>query len=198
MQKLIDNEHIVLLDNLPIEKQEEILNSKLSYTIPADVAFKEASVLTPARWVFDAGSKSPTGYSLNDLLAKGTIDLIKLVNMVLGWRIGASAFTGDIQMFYNSILLHQDHWKYQKILINPDLDPDSKVLIAVITTLIYGVRPVGNQCEEGIKLLAMEVREKFPLAADLLLVKRYVDNLGDSTINEEKTDSIIKETTRVL
>ena len=63
-------------------------------------------------------------------------------------------------MFYNSILLHQDHWKYQKILINPDLDPDSKVLIAVITTLIYGVRPVGNQCEEGIKLLAMEVREK--------------------------------------
>ena len=101
-------------------------------------------------------------------------------------------------MFYNSILLHQDHWKYQKILINPDLDPDSKVLIAVITTLIYGVRPVGNQCEEGIKLLAMEVCEKFPLVADQLLVKRYVDDLGDSSINEEKTDSIIKETTRVL
>ena len=144
MQKLIDNEHIVLLNNLPVKKQEEILNSKLSYMIPADVAFKEASVLTPARWVFDAGSKSPTGYSLNDLLAKGTIGLIKLVNMVLGWRIGASAFTGDIRMFYNSILLHQDHWKYQKILINPDLSPDSEVLIAVITTLIYGVRPVSN------------------------------------------------------
>ena len=96
LQKLLDNEHIVLLDNLPAEKQEEILNSKSSYTIPADVAFKEASVSTPARWVFDAGSKSLTGYSLNDLLAKGTIDLIKLANMVLGWRIGASAFTGDI------------------------------------------------------------------------------------------------------
>ena len=119
-------------------------------------------------------------------VAKGTIDLIKLVNMVLGWRIGASAFTGDIRMFYNSILLHQDHWKYQKILINPDLDPDSKVLIAVITTLIYGVRPVGNQCEEGIKLLAMEVCEKFPLVANLLLMKRYVDDHGDSSINEEK------------
>ena len=198
LQKLLDNEHIVFLDNLPAEKQEEILNSKSSYTIPSDVAFKEASVSTPARWVFDAGSKSPTGYPLNDLLAKGTIDLIKLVNMVLGWRIGASAFTGGIQMFYNSILLHQDHWKYQKILINPDLDPDSKVLIAVITTLIYGVRPVGNQCEEGIKLLAMEVREKFQLAADLLLVKRYVDDLGDSMMNEEKTDSIIKEITRIL
>ena len=36
------------------------------------------------------------------------------------------------------------------------------------------------------------------LTANLLLVKRYVDDLGDSLINEEKTDSIIKETTRVL
>ena len=118
--------------------------------------------------------------------------------MVLGWRIGASVFTGDIRMFYNSILLHQDHWKYQKILINPDLSPDSKVLIAVITTLIYGVRPVGNQCEEGIKLLAMEVREKLPLVANLLLEKRYVNDLGNSLINEKETDSVIKETTKVL
>ena len=90
-------------------------------------------------------------------------NLIKLVKMVLGWRIGASAFCGDIRMFYNSILLHEDHWKYQKILINLEFDPDCKMLIAIIITLIYGVRPVGNQCEEGIKLLAMEIYEKFPL-----------------------------------
>ena len=78
------------------------------------------------------------------------------------------------------------------------MNPNSEVLIAVITTLIYGVRPVGNQCEEGIKLLAMEVCEKLPLVAKLLLVKRYVDNLGDSLENEAKTDSIIKKTTEVL
>ena len=101
-------------------------------------------------------------------------------------------------MFYNSILLHQDHWKYQKILINPDFDPDSKALIAIIITLIYGVRPVGNQCEEGIKLLAMEVCEKFPLVANLMLVKRYMDDLGYSTKNDESTDRVIKETTDVL
>ena len=101
-------------------------------------------------------------------------------------------------MFYNSILLHQDHWKYQKILINPDLNPNSNVLIAFITTLIYGVRPADNQCEEGIKLLAMEVHEKLPLVANLLLEKRYVNDLGNSLINEEKTDIIIKETTKVL
>ena len=101
-------------------------------------------------------------------------------------------------MFYNSILLHQDHWKYQKILINPDFDPDSKAYIAIITILIYGLRPVGNQCEEGIKLLAMEFHEKLPLVANLLLAKRYVNDLGNSSINEENTDSIINKTTEVL
>ena len=87
----------------------------MSYTIPADVAFKEGSVSTPARWVFDAGSKTRSGYSLNDILAKRHLDMIKMVNMVLGWRIGRSALAGDIQMFYNSILLSEDHWKFQQI-----------------------------------------------------------------------------------
>ena len=39
-------------------------------------------------------------------------------------------------MFYNSIRLHEDHWKYQKMLINPDLDPDSEALVAVIVILV--------------------------------------------------------------
>merc|ERR1712155_80439 len=72
MQKLFDNGHLVYLKDLPIERQLEIRNAKSSYTITADVAFKETSISTPARWVFDAGSKCSTGYSLNDLLAKGT------------------------------------------------------------------------------------------------------------------------------
>ena len=66
-------------------------------------------------------------------------------------------------------------------------------MIAVITTLIYGVRPVGNQCEEGIKLLAIEVREKLPLVANLLLEKRYINDLGNSSINEKETDSMINK-----
>ena len=67
------------------------MNAKSSYTISADVAFKEGSVSTPARWVFDAGSKTSTVYSLNCLLAKGTIDLVRLIDMVLDWRCGPTA-----------------------------------------------------------------------------------------------------------
>ena len=118
--------------------------------------------------------------------------------MVMVWRIGLSGLCGDIKMFYNSILLNEDHWKYQKILIKPDLDPGAKILIAIIRTLIYGVRPVGNQCEEAIKLLAQEIYEKYPEVALMLLLLRYVDDLGNSTANDESTRKLINNTTEAL
>ena len=67
------------------------------------------TIRTPARWVFDDGSKTKTGYSLKDILTKGAMDMIKMVNMGLSWRIRRSAITGDIQMFYNSIFLFEDY-----------------------------------------------------------------------------------------
>ena len=198
MKKLIDNGHLVLLDNLPPKLKSKIKYAQSSYTIPADVAFKEGSVSTPARWVFDAGSKTSRGFSLNDLLAKGTIDMVRLVDMVMDWRMGPSAFCGDIRQFYNTILLSEDHWKYQKVLLRLSLDPNAKILVGIIVTLIYGVKPVGNQCEEIIKLLVEEIVNTFPEVAKLLADKRYVDDFGQSTVSKEKTESLIKETSEVL
>ena len=45
MKKLMDNGHIMLLEDLTPEQKNRILNAKSSYTIPADVAFKEARQL---------------------------------------------------------------------------------------------------------------------------------------------------------
>ena len=181
MQKLIKNGHIVLLDDLPKDQRERIKKASSSYTIPSDVNFKEGSVSTPARWVFDAACKTSLGYSLNDLLAKGAIDMVRLIDMVMDWRMGASAFCGDIRQFYNTILLAEEHWQYQKVMLKKSLDPHSKILTGIIRTLIYGVKPVGNQCEEVIKLLADEVWSEHPDVAKLLVFKRYVGDFGQST-----------------
>ena len=67
--------------------------------------------------------------------------MVRLVDMVLDWRTGKSALTGDIRQFYNTINLHE-------VLLKENLDIDNKTVVAIIKTLIYGVRPVGNQCEE--------------------------------------------------
>ena len=90
INKLIDKGHVKFVDDLSDEIKDDVLNSKSSYTIPSDIAFKEESISTPARWVFDAGSKTSTGYSLNDILAKGTINLTLLINMILSWHMGES------------------------------------------------------------------------------------------------------------
>ena len=132
--KLFENDHMILLKELPQDMQEKIMNANPSYTIPWDVAFKEGSISTPARPVFDASSKTPGGMSLNDLLAKGQPDLVRLLDMVLAWRMGPSALTGDIRQFYNSILLVPEFWQFQKILLKENMDPGGKTLIAIIKT----------------------------------------------------------------
>ena len=124
--------------------------------------------------------------------------MVRLVDMVMDWRMGPSAFSGDIRQFYNSILLSEEHWQYQKVLIKKDLDPQSKTLIGIIRTLIYGVKPVGNQCEEVIKLLADIVWNYFPDVAKLLIFKRYVDDFGQSTAGKDETKELIEKTTLVL
>ena len=111
--------------------------------------------------------------------------MVRLIDMMLDWRIGPSALTGDIRQFYNNVLLHQDHWQYQKILLKQELDPEAEVTTAIIKTLIYGVKPVGKRCEEVIKLLADEIWEEFPEVATMLVYKRYVDDFGQSTLSKE-------------
>ena len=85
------------MDDLTEDVRDDIVNSKSSYTIPSDIAFKDLSVLTPACWVFNADARTSTGYSLNDILAKGTMNLMLLINMVLSLRMSAFGLWGDIQ-----------------------------------------------------------------------------------------------------
>ena len=52
---------------------------------------------------------------------------------------------------YNSIMLHEDDWYYQLFLLDPELDSNSDPKIGVIITLIYGVKPSGNQAEFALR-----------------------------------------------
>ena len=69
---------------------------------------------------------------------------------------------------------------------------------AIIKTLIYGVKPVRSQCDEVKKLLAEEVWNEFPEVATLLVLKRYVDDFGQSTLGKTDTKNLISKTDKVL
>ena len=62
------------MKDLTEEKQLMLSSPDVSYWIPWNVQFKD-SVSTPIRPVMNASSITSSGFSLNDILAKGIPDL---------------------------------------------------------------------------------------------------------------------------
>ena len=101
-----------------------------------------SSPTTPTRPVLDASSRTSFrkdgtgGKSLNDLLAKGKVESINLIKVLLRFVTGAHAISGDLRQFYNAFKLEKEQWNLQRILWIEDLNPNGEVLEAVIKTLI--------------------------------------------------------------
>ena len=147
----------------------------------------------------DASSHTPNGGpSLNDLLAKGNADLVDLLQMVLNWKIGESAVCGDISQFYNTLVLKEEHWKYQQVIWYDEMDPSKPLKRGIIRTAIYGVRCSGAQTEEVMRTVAEDVKDPLPQVYKLLVDLRYVDDFGKGNKNTEESKQLIKDTEDTL
>lgn len=162
--------------------------SDAGHYIPWRTVFKQNSLSTPCRIVFDASSKTPGGSSLNDLLAKGENRLSTIHHILLKFRYGASAFAADIRLAYNQIGLAPEHMRYQKFLWKKDLDPSAPTEVYVISTLIYGVKPAGNCLLAGFSKLSQYCVENYPehaAGAEALNNAAYVDDIAKSSPSAE-------------
>ena len=186
-----------VVDLTPLQ-QEMLKSSRSRYTIPWDIAFNPRSMSTKARPVMDVSSTTPGGASLNELCAKGTPQLVNLLNLILGWMVGPVALVGDATTFYNCVQLEEEDWTYQRLLLRENLDPNNEVMEAVVTTLIYGVTCVSTQTEQVITLLAEKIWEEIPDVATFLLLHHYVDDFSKSVLDLETTQKLIKATDMVL
>ena len=195
--KMIDRKHLIFIDELSSEHQKMLATAKVSYWIPWNLQFKD-SLSTPIRPVLNASSTTASGLSLNDCLAKGSPDLVKLLSVMLDWQMGDSAVCGDISQFYPTIKLIPEHWQYQRILMREKLDPNGKLLEAVLVKLGFGVQSVSAQSEETVRRLAKDLWDTFPAVAELLIRKRYVDDLAKSSKSKEESMKLIEDTSKIL
>ena len=202
-QKLFDNGHAVLMDELTDEERESFIRKEVQYFIPWRVAFSD-SVTTPARPVLDASSRTRMrpdgsgGKSLNNLLCSGKVETINLLKLILGFLIGEFAVTGDLQQFYNACKLLPMYWNLQRFLFKADLDPSSPVVEGVIKTLIYGVVSVAAQSENAMHKLGQIVKDDKPEVKKLIEKKRYVDDLADSKATKEECQKLAKDASEVF
>ena len=196
--KLFDNGHASLLKDLTDDEKALFLNKEIQYFIPWRLAFSD-SVSTPARPVLDASSRTKLrsdgtgGKSLNDLVCKGKVETLNLLKLILNFRIGKFAMTGDLQQFYNACKLLPHHWNLQRFLYKPDLDPSSPAQEGVIKTLIYGVSSVSAQSENSMKKLGNVVKDSKPDVKKLIDDKRFCDDIGDSKPTVEECVKLAKD-----
>ena len=197
-QKIFENGFASPLNELTNEEKNAFVNKPVEYFIPWRVVFSE-SLSTPCRPVLDGSSRTKLrpdgggGRCLNDLVAKGKIETINLLKMVLRFCVGRFAFSGDLKQFYNCCKLLPEFWNLQKFLWKDDLNPDSEVTEYVMKTLIYGVKSVSAQSEEAKLQLADAIRKDYPEVADLILNSIYVDDIGDSRDSLKKCQSLISK-----
>ena len=150
------------------------------YYIPWQIVYKETSLSTPIRMVFNASSVTGTGKSLNSILAKGDNNLAKIFDIMIRFRSGKVGMTGDVKMAYNGIKLRRDYWKYQMYLWKEGLDPLGPVIVMIIVTLIYGIKSSGQQMIAAFALLALICSEEHPEhydGAEALRRSTYMDDL---------------------
>ena len=197
-KKLHDAGFLAYLDELPEEQQRKILESSVKYFIVWRPVWNSNSVSTDCRIVFDA-SYSPRGEeAINDLLAKGRNGMNSLVQIAIRWCVRRVGYLTDVSKMYPSIRLMDDFWCYQLYKWDENLDVGKEPRTKVIKTLIYGVRPSGNQAEFAIRETARLCEKDFPRAAEVIQEDTYVDDCASGEDTMELALSSASEVEVVL
>ena len=184
-QKLQDMGYVEWLDNVPEEDQKMILESPVRYVIPWLIAYSK-SITTPARPVFNASAVTPSGFSLNDILPKGTNMMNNLVEILLRWSIKPFGYHTDVRKMYNSVRMDKRFWRFQLYWWSTTLTQKEVPRLKVIKTCIYGMKPSGNQAGRALRMVVELTVNDYPMAFEIVSNDVYVDDCISGELTEEE------------
>ncbi|XP_063991160.1 uncharacterized protein LOC135169792 [Diachasmimorpha longicaudata] len=152
------------------------------FYLPHHAVFKETSLTTKTRVVFDGSACSSTGISLNDALMVGPTIQDDILALVLRFRLHNYILTGDIEKMYRQVLIRPEDTKYQRILWREQ----GKITTYELQTVTFGLSSAPFLAVRCLHQLADDEHHKFPFAASRLKRDLYVDDLltGTSTLEE--------------
>ena len=181
--KLQELGHVEYVNNLTEDQQRRLKENPVQNFIPWSIVWKDNSLSTPCRVVFNASLPTETGFSLNDILAKGRNNMNLLVEIFIRWRSHLFAFHSDVQKMYNTVKLQEEDWSLQRYIWHQNLDPKCIPQEKVIKTLIYGVKSSGNQAERGLRMTSTLFKDEYPQVHQIVTKDIYVDDCltGEST-----------------
>ncbi|KAL0892639.1 hypothetical protein ABMA27_014364 [Loxostege sticticalis] len=143
--------------------------------LPHHDVHKQESTTTKLRVVFNASSKTQSGYSLNDLMECGPKLHNDIQGLLINWRSFRFVYSADCEKMYRMILVHENDQHLQKIIWRDS--PQNPLQEYQLCTLTYGTKAAPFLALRTMKQLAKDEAEKYPLAAQVLLNNVYVDDL---------------------
>ncbi|XP_063915672.1 uncharacterized protein LOC135131754 [Zophobas morio] len=150
--------------------------------LPHHGVIKDSSLTTKVRAVFDASTKSSSGFSLNDYLLPGQNLQTDIFSLLVRSRQYQFVLSADIVKMFRQIWVAPDDWKYQKVLWRSNLD--EPIRIYCLKTVSYGMACAPYLAMRCLRQLAVETADSYPHASRVILEDFYMDDLLTGTNDE--------------
>ncbi|XP_058451844.1 uncharacterized protein LOC131430702 [Malaya genurostris] len=167
-----------------IPTQQELLDAdpRRTWFLPLGVALHPKKP-NKVRIFCDAAAKVD-GISLNSMLMKGPDLLTALPTVLYGFRQRKIAFSADIQEMFHQILIRREDRNAQRVLWRDN--PIQKPTIYVMDVATFGASCSPCSAHFIKNLNASQYSKEYPLAADAIIRKHYVDDYLDSVDSVEE------------
>ncbi|XP_055590898.1 uncharacterized protein LOC129742979 [Uranotaenia lowii] len=186
------NEYIQLGHMRKVEETD----AKKRCFLPHHPVLKEASTTTKVRVVFDASCKTSSGVSLNEALLLGPTIQQDLRSIILRSRTRQIMIVSDVEKMFRQVYVRQEDRPLQCILWRGS--PEEEINVYEMNTVTYGTKPAPFLATRALKQLAIDERENYSKAAQVLLNDVYMDDVitGADTTEEaiilrQELDSIM-------
>ncbi|GBO38758.1 hypothetical protein AVEN_50334-1, partial [Araneus ventricosus] len=146
-----------------MEEVKEDTDLDKGYYLPHHGILRPDNKTTKLRVVFNASSKTSSGYSLNDLLYKGGVLQEDLFSILIRFRKHIYAFTADIKQMFRMIELNESQTRLQKILWKNS--KSSPIKVYELRTVTYGTASAPYLATKVLQQLALDEEKNFPLAS---------------------------------
>jgi transposase InsO family protein len=165
-----------------LSPEEARKESEKTFYVPHFMAFNPKK--KKLRFVFDAAAKSH-GRSLNDHLLQGPDKLVSLPGVLLNFRLRAIGVTADIKDFFHRVKLREEDAQCQRFLWR-GMERNAEPQVLIMKVLIFGAACSPCCAQEARNKNAEEFKEEFPIAANAIMRKHYVDDYLDSFDTHEE------------
>lgn len=188
IQEYINKGYLSKIDNPSLDAPH--------YYIPHRAIYRPDKASTKTRIVLDAGCKTTSLKSLNDLLYVGPNLQCNIFDLLINLRMFSIAVTADIEKMYFQIKLDAKHHAFQRIIYRFDIN--SKFNTYEFNRISFGISSSPYLAMRVIRQLAADNRITYPLAAYEVENHMYMDDYVCSFDNIDIVEKTYKEMTTML